>query len=155
MFNLVIKIFIDISTNIVYYRNSTLCLCYGGEIMQVAFDEKLPIYIQIMDMVKSDIVTHKVKGGDKLPSVREMSENLKVNPNTVQRVYQELERENVTFTQRGMGTFVTESEEKLKSLKIEMAKDIVKTFTTGMESLGFNKDEIIKIVLDNIKEEVL
>lgn len=122
--------------------------------MEFTFDDKLPIYIQIMDMVKSDIVTHKVKGGDKLPSVREMSENLKVNPNTVQRVYQELERENVTFTQRGMGTFVTEDEEKLKSLKIEMAKAIIETFANGMESLGFTKDEIVKIVSDSIKEEV-
>ena len=123
--------------------------------MQYTFDEKLPIYLQIMDMIKSDIVTHKVNGGDKLPSVREMSENLKVNPNTVQRVYQELERENVTFTQRGTGTFVTEDEEKLKSLKIEMAKAIIETFTNGMENLGFRKDEIVKIVSDNIKEEVL
>jgi GntR family transcriptional regulator len=123
--------------------------------MQLTFDEKLPIYMQIMDMIKSDIVTHKVKGGDKLPSVREMSENLKVNPNTVQRVYQELERENVTFTQRGMGTFVTEDEEKLKSLKIEMSKEIILNFRSGMESLGFSKDEIIKIVSDCFNEEVL
>ena len=90
-----------------------------------------------------------------MPSVREMSENLKVNPNTVQRVYQELERESVTFTQRGMGTFVTEDTEKLKLLKVEMAREIIISFAKGMESLGFDKDEIVKIVSNYMKGEEL
>jgi DNA-binding transcriptional regulator YhcF (GntR family) len=107
-----------------------------------------------MDMIKRDIVTKKLNGGDKLPSVREMAESLKVNPNTVQRAYQELERENVTYTQRGMGTFITENTEKLASLKREMAKEIVESFVTGMRSLGFNSNEILEIIKEYLKEEV-
>ncbi|WP_434564906.1 GntR family transcriptional regulator [Thermoanaerobacterium thermosaccharolyticum] len=122
--------------------------------MKVEFNEKMPIYIQIMDMIKRDIVTKKLNGGDKLPSVREMAESLKVNPNTVQRAYQELERENVTYTQRGMGTFITENTEKLASLKREMAKEIVESFVTGMRSLGFNSNEILEIIKEYIKKEV-
>ncbi|AEF16154.1 MULTISPECIES: GntR family transcriptional regulator [Thermoanaerobacterium] len=122
--------------------------------MKVEFNEKMPIYIQIMDMIKRDIVTKKLNGGDKLPSVREMAESLKVNPNTVQRAYQELERENVTYTQRGMGTFITENTEKLASLKREMAKEIVESFVTGMRSLGFNSNEILEIIKEYLKEEV-
>ncbi|OXT07308.1 GntR family transcriptional regulator [Thermoanaerobacterium thermosaccharolyticum] len=122
--------------------------------MKVEFNEKMPIYIQIMDMIKRDIVTKKLNGGDKLPSVREMAESLKVNPNTVQRAYQELERENVTYTQRGMGTFITENTEKLASLKREMAKEIVESFVTGMRSLGFNSNEILEIVEEYLKKEV-
>ncbi len=49
-----------------------------------------------------------------MPSVRELSTKMKVNPNTIQRSYQELERENLVFTQRGMGTFVTEDENIIK-----------------------------------------
>lgn len=122
--------------------------------MKVEFNEKMPIYIQIMDMIKRDIVTKKLNGGDKLPSVREMAESLKVNPNTVQRAYQELERENVTYTQRGMGTFITENTEKLASLKREMAKEIVESFVTGMRSLGFNSNEILEIIKEYLKKEV-
>lgn len=122
--------------------------------MKVEFNEKMPIYIQIMDMIKRDIVTKKLNGGDKLPSVREMAESLKVNPNTVQRAYQELERENVTYTQRGMGTFITENTEKLASLKREMAKEIVESFVTGMRSLGFNSNEILEIIEEYLKKEV-
>ncbi|HHV74207.1 MAG TPA: GntR family transcriptional regulator [Thermoanaerobacterium sp.] len=120
--------------------------------MKVEFNEKMPIYIQIMDMIKRDIVTKKLNGGDKLPSVREMAESLKVNPNTVQRAYQELERENVTYTQRGMGTFITENTEKLASLKREMAKEIAESFVTGMRSLGFNSNEILEIIKEYLKE---
>ncbi|SHE49972.1 MULTISPECIES: GntR family transcriptional regulator [Thermoanaerobacteraceae] len=122
--------------------------------MKIEFDERTPIYIQIMDIIKRDIVTKKLKGGDKLPSVREMAESLKVNPNTVQRAYQELERENVTYTQRGMGTFITENTEKLASLKKEMAKEIIESFVTGMRSLGFNSNEILEIIKEYLKKEV-
>ncbi len=66
------------------------------------FNDNLPIYIQIMNLIKSSIASGEIRGGgDKLPSVREFSKELKVNPNTIQRSYQELERENIVFTQRG------------------------------------------------------
>ena len=74
--------------------------------MYIEFNDKTPIYLQIMDLIKMDIVTGKLKARDKLPSVREMASNLKVNPNTLQRAYQELERLGIVYTQRGMGTFV-------------------------------------------------
>ena len=117
----------------------------------VEFEGNIPIYIQIMDMIKRDIITKKIKEGDKLPSVREMADNLKVNPNTIQRVYQELEREGVTFTQRGMGTFITKDKKVILSLKSEMAKEVVISFIDGMESLGFNEEEIIDIIADYMK----
>ena len=117
------------------------------------FDDKTPIYLQIMDIVKRDIVSNKLKGGDKLPSVRELAGSLKVNPNTLQRAYQELEREGITFTQRGMGTFVTEDEEIIKNLKKEMAHSVILSFIDGMKKLGFSSDEIIDIVSEQIKGE--
>ena len=85
------------------------------------FNDNLPIYIQIMNLLKSKMVSGEISGGDKLPSVREFSKELKVNPNTIQRAYQELEREELVFTQRGMGTFVTEDIEIIKRLKKNMA----------------------------------
>lgn len=115
------------------------------------FEGNIPIYIQIMNMIKRDIVTKKIKEGDKLPSVREMADNLKVNPNTIQRVYQELEREGVTFTQRGMGTFITKDKKVILSLKSEMAKEVIISFIDGMESLGFNEEEIVDTVADYMK----
>lgn len=120
--------------------------------MSIKFDENIPIYIQIMNSVKSDIVCGKLKEGDKLPSVRELSAQLKVNPNTLQRAYQELEREGVTYTQRGMGTFVKEDSKMILNLKKEMAKEVIDSFIEGMKNLGFSEEEIINIVQDEMQE---
>lgn len=119
--------------------------------MQYKFDDKIPIYIQVMNIVKLDIVSKRLVGGDKLPSVRDYSSILKVNPNTIQRVYQELEREGITYTQRGMGTFVCEDYEMVIRLKKEMAEETINSFLDGMKKLGFNGNEIIQIIEEKTK----
>lgn len=121
--------------------------------MGISFDPKTPIYIQIMNLIKRDIVTGKIKPGDKLLSVREMAAELQVNPNTLQRVYQELEREGITYTQRGMGTFVKEDENMIRELKREMAMEIINNFIQGMRNLGFSGDELVKVIEEKVKEE--
>lgn len=121
--------------------------------MDTDFNNQIPIYVQIMNLIKLDIVTKKLRGGDKLLSVREMSENLKVNPNTIQRAYQELEREGITYTQRGMGTFVNDDNDMVRRLKNEMASETINNFINGMKSLGFDGKEIINIINERVKEE--
>jgi len=107
------------------------------------FDNNIPIYLQIIESIKQDIVVGKLKVGQKMPSVRELAGILKVNPNTMQRVYQELERERITFTKRGMGTYVTEEEKTISSLKEEISKKIILDFVEGMNKLGFSNKEMI------------
>jgi GntR family transcriptional regulator len=67
-----------------------------------------PIYVQIMDEVRRAVVLGTVKPDDPLPSVRQLAGELKVNPNTVQQAYRELEREGLVYVRRGQGTFVAE-----------------------------------------------
>lgn len=122
--------------------------------MGIDFNQKIPIYIQIMNLIKRDIVTQKLKPGDKLPSVREMAGELQVNPNTLQRAYQELERVGITYTQRGMGTFVKEDINMIGDLKKEMAKEIIDNFIKGMKNLGFAGEEIVKVIEDKVKEDI-
>lgn len=110
------------------------------------FKDNLPIYIQIMNYIKKEMVIKKIKEGEKLPSVRELSTTLTVNPNTIQRAYTELEREDLVFTQRGMGTFATEDIEKIESLKKDMAKSLVDNFLAEMKSLNFTKEEIKNLI---------
>ena len=117
------------------------------------FKDNLPIYIQITNLIKRKIVSGDLKEGEKLLSVRELSTEVKANPNTVQRAYSELERENFVFTQRGMGTFVTEDKKVILELKEIMATDIVKSFIFEMESIGFKKEEILSLINKKMKEE--
>lgn len=67
-----------------------------------------PIYVQIMDEIKRAVVLGTVKPDDPLPSVRQLAGELKVNPNTVQQAYRELERDGLVYVRRGQGTFVAE-----------------------------------------------
>jgi DNA-binding transcriptional regulator YhcF (GntR family) len=87
-----------------------------------------------------------------MPSVREMAEKARVNPNTVQRVYQELEREGITYTQRGTGSFITEDLEVIKRMKFEMSQGIIKAYVDSMKSLGMQKDDML-LMLKNYLEE--
>lgn len=120
--------------------------------MDWEFEDNMPIYLQIMDRIKMDIVTEKLKANYKLPSVREMATKLKVNPNTLQRAYQELERIGIVYTQRGMGTFVGERENMVDDLKQEMAKEVIDSFILRMKRLGFTEQEIIECISKNIIE---
>lgn len=113
------------------------------------FEDNLPIYIQIMNLIKKKIIIGELKEGGKLTSVRELSTELKVNPNTIQRSYQELEREDLVFTQRGMGTFVTEDKNSIQQLKRNLASSIVREFLNNMKSLGFSKNEIMDLINEN------
>ncbi|KYH27320.1 MULTISPECIES: GntR family transcriptional regulator [Clostridium] len=121
--------------------------------MEIVFNDKTPIYLQIMNMIKKQIVSGELKGGDRLASVRELSTELKVNPNTIQRVYKELEREGLAYTQRGMGTFVTEDESAIYNLRQDTAKEVMESFIQGMKHLGFSNDEILNLVSKKLKEE--
>ncbi|NLI93185.1 MAG: GntR family transcriptional regulator [Peptococcaceae bacterium] len=119
------------------------------------FDNTAPIYIQIMNLIKKDIILGRMQLGEKLLSTREYAQNLKVNPNTMARVFNELEREGVTFTKRGVGTFITESEEKVERLKKEMAEDIVRNFIEGMLELGFNFNDMIELIKHRLEKEAV
>ncbi|WP_333860500.1 GntR family transcriptional regulator [Clostridium sp.] len=122
--------------------------------MNDEFEPNTPIYIQIMNIIKRRIINGELKPGDKIPSVRELSASLKVNPNTIQRTYLELERENIAYKQRGMGTFLREDESMIEKLRDEMARDIIYNFIKGMKELGFSSNEIIEIVEEKVQEEI-
>lgn len=126
-------------------------LHHGGGNMK--FDDNLPIYIQIMNYIKKELMIEEIKVGERLPSVRELSSKLRVNPNTIQRAYTELEREGLVFTQRGMGTFATEDIEKIQILKKNMAKNLLNEFIIEMKSLNFTIEEIKSSIDDLVKEE--
>lgn len=116
------------------------------------FNSALPIYLQVMASIKRDIVTGRLIPGDKLPSVRDLAIQYTINPNTVSRVYRELEMEGVCFTRRGMGTFVTEDEGKVQQMRKEMADELVGRFLEGMHQLGISSAEALKMLQDHSLE---
>ena len=76
----------------------------------------------------------------------EYAEQVRVNPNTVQRAYREMESMNMVETLRGQGTFVSISADRLEEIKMEMAVNLVDYFISEMESLGYSREDMFKIL---------
>jgi len=110
------------------------------------FNNNIPIYLQVIEKIKQDIVSGKLKPGEKMPSSRDYSNELGINFNTVARVYRELENEEIVFTKRGLGTFITESDQIIEKLRYTMAKNQITTFIDGMKQLGYTKEDMIKFI---------
>ncbi|MDD7795203.1 GntR family transcriptional regulator [Clostridium sp. 'White wine YQ'] len=118
------------------------------EVFKIDFElnNKEPIYLQIMNYIKRRVLSGELKKGDRLESVRELASKLKVNPNTIQRVYSELETEGIIYTQRGLGKYITEDVNILKKLEQESAHEVLDTFIKSMKELGFTKTEVIDFI---------
>ena len=107
------------------------------------FQNDVPIYQQIINLIKYDIVSGKISMGDKLLSTRDMAIKLKVNPNTIQRVYRELEQDGICESRRGLGTFTTEDVGVIKRMREDLVHDMVQGFIDGMVRLNYSEEEII------------
>ena len=118
--------------------------------MTIEFDNNLPIYLQVMNYIKKQIVAGKLKPGDKIESVRELAAELQINPNTIQRTFQELEREGVVVTRRGLGRYVTEEESMMMRMRKEMADQLLERFVSGMKELGFGDRDIVALVAEAV-----
>lgn len=112
--------------------------------MNYIFDNNIPIYIQILEELRVEIVSGKLRKGERLPSVRELALIAKVNPNTMQKALAELENEGLIFTERTNGKFVTSDEKLIENVKNKLAKEKVDKYLTDMNNIGINKEEAIK-----------
>lgn len=114
--------------------------------MEFKINSKEPIYTQIIRYLKKGIVKGDLKGGDRILSVRECASELKVNPNTIQRAYAQLEDEGLIYTQRGIGKFVVENKNKINEVRIEMLEDVIINFINESKGLGVRKEDLISII---------
>ncbi|MEF9968146.1 MAG: GntR family transcriptional regulator [Longicatena sp.] len=112
----------------------------------INFDSNIPIYIQVMEYIKMEIVSGKLKTGDQVDTVREMAIFFGVNPNTIQRALQELEREGLLKSERTTGRFISATVESIEELKLKQGHEKTTLYLTDMKSLGFTTDETINLV---------
>ncbi len=105
-----------------------------------------PIWLQVMTLIKTDIVIGRRPPGSKLPGGRDLALQYSINPNTAARVYRELEDEGLCETRRGMGTYVTQDAARVQALSSEMAESAVREFLTKMKELGISRKEIFRML---------
>ena len=110
-----------------------------------------PLHEQITQGIKDLIICGALASGDQLPSVRELSVNLTVNPNTVQRAYKTLETEGVIYSIRGKGNFVAESHEASNHTLDKLYLTLSETIRE-LAFYGETPDKILKVTANILKE---
>lgn len=117
------------------------------------FDNNRPIYVQLVEQIKAQIISGTYGPGDKLPSVRELATLAGVNPNTMQRALATLETDGLIYAERTSGRFVSENVALVENLKGKEAMQITKKYLQDMSDVGYDINEARKII-DKCEEEM-
>ena len=112
--------------------------------MDYIFDNERPIYVQLVEKKRFEIISGRLKSGERLPSVRELAITARVNPNTMQKALVELEDEGLVYTERTNGKFVTENKELIEKMRNELAKEKVNNYLNDMKNIGISYNEAVK-----------
>ena len=110
------------------------------------YESTRPIYLQIVEKIKAGIILGEPALGGRLMSIRDMALKMGVNPNTMTRVYAELENEKIVETRRGMGTFVADDPELINRLNGQVIDERLATVVGSLAEAGFSDEQIMSSV---------
>ncbi len=112
--------------------------------MKQDFSNETPIYLQIVEKIKILIISGQILPGDRLPSVRDLALDMKVNPNTMQKALVELENLRLIYTERTNGKYATQNKKLIDKLKQEQSAKLTTYYIENMSKLGYSLKEIIE-----------
>jgi GntR family transcriptional regulator len=115
--------------------------------LNIDLESKVPIYIQVEEQIRALIAAGQLRPGDQLPTIRELAADLRVNYNTIARIYLDLDRDGIISTQRGRGTFVAgvPDEEQMARMRGAKLRAIVRSALDEARVLGYAPGEITAI----------
>ena len=115
---------------------------------------RVPIYEQIIEQLETFVLKGILKVGDQIPSVRNLSIQLSINPNTIQKAYSELDRTGIIDTVPGRGSFIAkEAKENLRNLQGDQLKEL-SNIVEKLALAGISKEEIIESINKVFLEKV-
>ena len=112
----------------------------------IDYKSRTPIYEQIIENVKTLIVSGVLERDQQLPSVRQLAQELAINPNTIQRAYQELEREGIIYSLKGRGSFVGSSLGELRTVQQAELLTQLEAVSRELKQLEVGKEQILAVV---------
>ena len=118
--------------------------------IQLNYKEARPLYEQIKESIRKMVISNAFLADEKLPSVREMASQLAVNPNAIERAYQELEREGYIYTMKGKGSFVSESSEAADSKREEIKRELGECVDKAL-AIGIRPQQLETMLQDCVK----
>jgi len=125
------------------------------ENIQLDFRSGTPIYTQIVEQVKLQVVGGELKPGDQLPTVRALALELRVNFNTVARAYRLLDEAGIISTQQGRGTYILEvpPPERTDKLRQQALAALTRDYLSEAYRLGCSPDDINKALIEQLENE--
>ncbi|WP_214731759.1 MULTISPECIES: GntR family transcriptional regulator [unclassified Exiguobacterium] len=120
--------------------------------MNMQFNTRAPVYLQVVDYFKKKMALGELKAGDEMPSRRELANDLKINPNTVQKAFKEMEDQQLITTERNRPSRVTTDDVILKHIRSEIVDDAVAVFVEAIQELDVSVDELVEKIKRQYKE---
>jgi GntR family transcriptional regulator len=125
----------------------------AAELVRLDPSDSSPIYAQIERAIRAAVATGRLPKGDRLPTVRQLAISLRVNANTVAKVYSELERNGLLETRRGIGTFVADIPSPPVQPDHQALRDFAARVLEDAAARGFSREEFIAQLDSQLKEE--
>ena len=121
--------------------------------MDVKFNNRDPVYVQVIRHFKEQIATGLFEPGQEIPSRRELANQLKINPNTAQRAYKEMEEQGLIFTEGNLPSRITKDEQVLKMVREELILEAVDAFVHSVRSINVPLHEALHLVKNEYERE--
>ncbi|WP_339315262.1 GntR family transcriptional regulator [Paenibacillus sp. FSL R10-2734] len=112
----------------------------------VSFNIREPVYIQVVRHFKEQIATGQISAGDKIPSRRELAAVMKINPNTAQKAYKEMEEQGLIVTEGNSPSRITQDQRILSSIRSELIETAVDAFIVSIQNIQIPVEELVDIV---------
>ena len=121
--------------------------------MSFLINNREPVYLQVVRYFKEQIATGQLTAGQEIPSRRELASLLKINPNTAQKAYKEMEEHGLIYTERNFPSRITTDEKILSGVREELIQEAVDTFILAIKPIQVPVDELVDIVKKNYQTE--
>lgn len=117
------------------------------------FNHREPVYVQVIRHFKEQMATGNLEPGQEIPSRRELANRLKINPNTVQRAYKEMEEQGLIYTEGNFPSRITQDEQILHAVREELILQAVDSFISSIRPIQLPLDQVLELVREKYKDE--
>lgn len=119
----------------------------------IRFNKRDPIYLQVIDHFRKQLVSNQLLLGVELPSRRDIARDLGINPNTVQRAFSEMEEMGWIYTEPNRPSNVTQNPQVIEDIKQEFVKKAVKDFIASIQTIDISYKEVTELLFDEIEKQ--
>ena len=121
--------------------------------MKINFNKRDPVYVQVVQHFKEQIASGLYEPGQEIPSRRELANQLKINPNTAQRAYKEMEEAGLIFTEGNNPSRITKDEQVLTSVRTDLIEEAVDSFIAAVEPINISIEDLVGMIKEKYERQ--